>query len=84
MAEFVFTDEQAQLRSAVRRFCADNFDEQTVRRLMESEPPFDRAVFRFAQLAHDADADAAPVLFSWPSRAACPTQRSPRSATSHP
>ncbi|MCP8938235.1 alpha/beta fold hydrolase [Alsobacter sp. SYSU M60028] len=29
---------------------------------------FDRAVFRFAQLAHDADADAAPVLFSWPSR----------------
>ncbi len=30
--------------------------------------PFDRAVFRFAQLAHDADANAAPVLFSWPSR----------------
>lgn len=30
--------------------------------------PFDRAVFRFAQLTHDADADAAPVLFSWPSR----------------
>jgi esterase/lipase superfamily enzyme len=30
--------------------------------------PFDRAVFRFAQLAHDADADAVPVLFSWPSR----------------
>ncbi|MFO1146808.1 MAG: alpha/beta hydrolase [Alsobacter sp.] len=29
---------------------------------------FDRAVFRFAQLAHDADARAAPVLFSWPSR----------------
>lgn len=29
---------------------------------------FDRAVFRFAQLAHDADAHAAPVLFSWPSR----------------
>jgi esterase/lipase superfamily enzyme len=29
---------------------------------------FDRAVFRFAQLAHDADANAAPVLFSWPSR----------------
>jgi alkylation response protein AidB-like acyl-CoA dehydrogenase len=45
VAEFVFTDEQAQLRSAVRRFCADNFDEQTVRRLMESEPPFDRAVW---------------------------------------
>lgn len=30
--------------------------------------PFDRAVFRFAQLTHDADADASPVLFSWPSR----------------
>jgi esterase/lipase superfamily enzyme len=29
---------------------------------------FDTAVFRFGQLAHDADADAAPVLFSWPSR----------------
>jgi esterase/lipase superfamily enzyme len=29
---------------------------------------FDRAVFRFAQFAHDSDADAAPVLFSWPSR----------------
>ncbi len=30
--------------------------------------PFDRAVFRFAQLTHDADAQAAPILFSWPSR----------------
>jgi esterase/lipase superfamily enzyme len=30
--------------------------------------PFDRAVFRFAQLAHDADANAIPALFSWPSR----------------
>ena len=30
--------------------------------------PFDRAVFRFAQLAHDADANALPALFSWPSR----------------
>lgn len=30
--------------------------------------PFDRVVFRFAQLTHDADAEAAPVLFSWPSR----------------
>lgn len=29
---------------------------------------FDRAVFRFAQLAYDSDAQAAPVLFSWPSR----------------
>jgi esterase/lipase superfamily enzyme len=30
--------------------------------------PFDRAVFRFAQIAHDTDASAVPVLFSWPSR----------------
>lgn len=29
---------------------------------------FDRAVFRFAQFAHDSGANAAPVLFSWPSR----------------
>jgi alkylation response protein AidB-like acyl-CoA dehydrogenase len=40
-AEFLFTDEQQQLLSAVRRFAAENFDEQTVRRLMESDPPFD-------------------------------------------
>ncbi len=40
-AEFAFTEEQAQLRAAVRKFCADAFDEQTVRRLMESDPPFD-------------------------------------------
>ncbi|MET0452492.1 MAG: acyl-CoA dehydrogenase family protein [Mycobacterium sp.] len=39
--EFTFTDEQDQLRGAVRRFCSENFDEQTVRRLMESDPPFD-------------------------------------------
>ena len=41
MAEFTFTDEQNQLRAAVRKFCSDNFDEQTVRSLMESDPPFD-------------------------------------------
>lgn len=29
---------------------------------------FDRSVFRFAQLVHDTDADAVPILFSWPSR----------------
>lgn len=40
-AEFRFTDEQAQLRTAVRKFCADNFDEHTVRTLMESESRFD-------------------------------------------
>lgn len=30
--------------------------------------PFGNAVFRFAQLAHDSDASAAHILFSWPSR----------------
>ena len=45
MAEFTFTDEQAQLRSAVRKFCTENFDEQTVRELMESEQPFDAKVW---------------------------------------
>lgn len=42
---FTFTDEQGQLRSAVRKFCADNFDEPTVRALMESEPTFDTKVW---------------------------------------
>lgn len=40
-AEFTFTGEQRQLREAVRRFCAEHFDEQAVRALMESDPPFD-------------------------------------------
>jgi alkylation response protein AidB-like acyl-CoA dehydrogenase len=43
--EFVFSDEQNQLRAAVRKFCTENFDEQTVRTLMESEPPFDAKVW---------------------------------------
>ena len=43
--EFTFTDEQAQLRDAVRKFSAENFDEPTVRRLMESDPPFDAKVW---------------------------------------
>ena len=44
-AEFTFTEEQQQLRAAVRKFCADNFDESTVRRLMESAVPFDTKVW---------------------------------------
>jgi len=44
-AEFTFSDEQVQLRTAVRKFCTENFDEQTVRRLMESDPPFDAKVW---------------------------------------
>ena len=46
MAEYTFTDEQAPLRSAVRKFCAENFDEQTVRGLMESDPPYDAKVWQ--------------------------------------
>jgi alkylation response protein AidB-like acyl-CoA dehydrogenase len=45
-SEFRFTDEQRSLRTAVRKFSAANFDEATVRRLMESEPRFDPAVWR--------------------------------------
>jgi alkylation response protein AidB-like acyl-CoA dehydrogenase len=44
-AEFTFTEEQQQLHAAVRKFCADNFDESSVRRLMESEVPFDTKVW---------------------------------------
>ena len=45
MAEFTFTDEQEQLRSAVRKFAADNSSEEAVRRLAESDPPFDAHVW---------------------------------------
>jgi alkylation response protein AidB-like acyl-CoA dehydrogenase len=44
-AEFTFTDEQGQLRAAVRKFCSENYDEQSVRALMESDPPFDGKVW---------------------------------------
>ncbi|MEI6697731.1 acyl-CoA dehydrogenase family protein [Mycolicibacterium sp.] len=46
MAEFSFTTEQQQLRAAVRKFCAESFDEPTVRRLMESDVTYDPAVWR--------------------------------------
>jgi alkylation response protein AidB-like acyl-CoA dehydrogenase len=45
VAEYAYTEEQAELRKAVRKFSADNFDEQTVRRLMESDPTFDPKVW---------------------------------------
>ncbi|MET0699648.1 MAG: acyl-CoA dehydrogenase family protein [Mycobacterium sp.] len=41
----MFNDEQAQLLSAVKKFAAENFDEQAIRRVMESDPPYDRAVW---------------------------------------
>ena len=44
--EFVFTEEQTQLRSAIRKFAADNFGEAGARAHMEREPRFDRAVWR--------------------------------------
>jgi len=43
--EFVFTDEQQQLRAAVRKFCADHVDERAVRAAMEADPPYDRDVW---------------------------------------
>ncbi len=44
-AEFRFTDEQNQLRDAVRKFSAEHFAEATNRQLMESDPPFDPKVW---------------------------------------
>ena len=44
-AEFVFTDEQAQLRDAVRKFSAEHFAQEKIRLLMESDPPFDPKVW---------------------------------------
>ncbi|WP_238949209.1 acyl-CoA dehydrogenase family protein [Mycobacterium sp. IDR2000157661] len=45
LAEFTFTDEQGQLRDAVRKFAAEHFAEDKVRGLMESDPPFDPKVW---------------------------------------
>jgi alkylation response protein AidB-like acyl-CoA dehydrogenase len=44
-AEYRFTDEQAQLRDAVKKFSAEHFAEEKVRQLMESDPPFDPKVW---------------------------------------
>jgi len=43
--EFVFSDEQRQLRAAVRGFCAEYLDERAVRAAMEADPPYDPAVW---------------------------------------
>ena len=45
VAEFVFTDEQVQLRSAVRKFAGEQAGETAARRVMESDPPYDAAVW---------------------------------------
>lgn len=44
-AEYRFTDEQNQLRDAVRKFSAEHFSEEKVRTLMEADPPFDPKVW---------------------------------------
>jgi alkylation response protein AidB-like acyl-CoA dehydrogenase len=44
-AEFRFSDEQNQLRDAVRKFSAEHFAEDKVRQFMESDPPFDPKVW---------------------------------------
>ncbi|WP_260155746.1 acyl-CoA dehydrogenase family protein [Mycolicibacterium iranicum] len=43
--EYVFTEEQGQLRAAVRSFCADHIGESAVREWMASDPPFDAKVW---------------------------------------
>ena len=43
--EFRFTPEQHDLRRAVRRFCTEQVDEPTVRRLMESDTGHDPALW---------------------------------------
>lgn len=45
-SQFTFSDEQQALRAAVHKFCASNFDEATVRRLMEADVRYDAAVWR--------------------------------------
>lgn len=45
MAEYKFTEEQGQLRDAVRKFSADHFAEDNIRALMDSDTPFDPKVW---------------------------------------
>ncbi|MGZ8803177.1 MAG: acyl-CoA dehydrogenase family protein, partial [Mycobacterium sp.] len=45
MAEFRFSDEQNQLRAAVRAFCTEHVDEASVRASMAADPPFDAKVW---------------------------------------
>lgn len=45
LQEFDVTEEQRELRSALRRFCERAHDEATVRRLMDSDDGWDRALW---------------------------------------
>jgi len=44
--EFAFTEEQQALRTAVRKFCADNFGEDAARRHMDEDIRYSPAVWR--------------------------------------
>ena len=44
-AEYVFTEEQGELRKAVRKFSESHFDEPRTRELMASDKPFDPKVW---------------------------------------
>lgn len=57
--QFAFTDEQEQLRSAVRRFLEDKSPPTEVRRLMETESGYDPEVWR--QLSSDLGLTAVHV-----------------------
>ncbi|MDY6996899.1 MAG: acyl-CoA dehydrogenase family protein [Actinomycetota bacterium] len=43
--QYVFSDEQGQLRDAVAEFCAEFIDESAVRAVMEADPPFDAKIW---------------------------------------
>ncbi|WP_232666145.1 acyl-CoA dehydrogenase family protein [Pseudonocardia sp. TRM90224] len=45
MAEYLFTEEQQDLRRGIRQFCAEHASEQAVRTLMESDTGYDPAVW---------------------------------------
>ena len=57
--EFGFTEEQDELRSAVRRFLADKSPSSEVRRLMETEEGYDKAVW--AQMANQLGLQALAI-----------------------
>jgi len=45
VGEYKFSDEQNQLRAAVRKFSVDHFAEDKIRALMDADPPFDPKVW---------------------------------------
>ncbi|UAL10179.1 alpha/beta hydrolase [Caulobacter segnis] len=55
---------------ALTWFSARDTDGRVVVYVHGFNTPFDAAVYRYAQVNHDAGTRAAPVLFTWPSRGA--------------